>query len=61
MRVTVYRAQVGWRWKGIADTGEIVSDSAEAYEDKFDAVEAAKQFGRRSGEDKVELEVEGEE
>jgi hypothetical protein len=44
MRVTVYRAQDGWRWQGIADTGEIVSDSAEAYEDKFHAIEAAKQI-----------------
>jgi hypothetical protein len=61
MRVTVYRAQDGWRWQGVVDTGEIVSDSAEAHQDKFDAIEAAKQFGARSGEDQVELEVEGEE
>jgi hypothetical protein len=33
----------------------------EAYEDKFHAIEAAKQFGFRSGADEVELEVEDEE
>ena len=48
MRVTVYRAQDGWRWQGIADTGEIVSDSAEAYEDKFHAIAAAKSEKRRA-------------
>jgi hypothetical protein len=57
MRVTVYRAQDGWRWQGIADTGEIVRDSAEAYEDKFHAIDAAKQFRVISGEQPLLFDV----
>jgi uncharacterized protein YegP (UPF0339 family) len=35
MKVMVYRAEDGWRWRAIADNGEIVSESGEAYENKF--------------------------
>jgi uncharacterized protein YegP (UPF0339 family) len=34
MKVTVYRAQDGWRWRARAANGEIVSESGEAYENK---------------------------
>jgi hypothetical protein len=61
MRVTVYRVEDGWRWRGIADTDEIVSESAEAYENKAYAMEAAKRFASRAAEDEVEFEIEGEE
>ena len=61
MRVTIYRAEDGWRWRGIADTDEIVSESAQAYENKAYAMEAAKQFVSRAAEDEVEFEIAGEE
>jgi hypothetical protein len=39
----------------------IVSESAEAYENKAYAIEAAKQFASQAAEDEVEFEIEGEE
>jgi uncharacterized protein YegP (UPF0339 family) len=34
MKITVYRAADGWRWRAQAANGEIVSESGEAYEHK---------------------------
>jgi uncharacterized protein YegP (UPF0339 family) len=34
MKITIYRAQDGWRWRARAVNGEIVSESGEAYENK---------------------------
>jgi uncharacterized protein YegP (UPF0339 family) len=47
MKITVYRAADGWRWRAQADNGEIVSESGEAYENKAYAIEAAERFGPR--------------
>jgi uncharacterized protein YegP (UPF0339 family) len=41
MKVTVWHAKDGWRWKAQSENGEIVSESGEAYENKGYAVEAA--------------------
>jgi uncharacterized protein YegP (UPF0339 family) len=45
MKVVVYFAKDGWRWRAQAGNGEIVSESGEAYEDKSYAIQAAKKFG----------------
>jgi hypothetical protein len=34
MKITVYQAEDGWRWRARASNGEIVSESGEAYENK---------------------------
>jgi hypothetical protein len=34
MKITVYRAEDGWRWRARAANGEIVSESGEAYENR---------------------------
>jgi hypothetical protein len=47
MKITVYRAEDGWRRHARSGNGEIVSESGEAYEDKSYAIEAAKTFGPR--------------
>jgi hypothetical protein len=54
MKITAYRAQDGWRWQAQTASGEIVSESGEAYEDKVYALEAA----RRCGPADAEIEVE---
>jgi uncharacterized protein YegP (UPF0339 family) len=35
MKITVYRAADGWRWRAQAANGEIVGESSKAYENKF--------------------------
>jgi uncharacterized protein YegP (UPF0339 family) len=45
MKVVIYFAKDGWRWRAQAGNGEIVSESGEAYEDKSYAIQAAKKFG----------------
>jgi uncharacterized protein YegP (UPF0339 family) len=45
MRVVIYFAKDGWRWRAQARNGEIVSESGEAYEDKSYAIQSAKEFG----------------
>jgi uncharacterized protein YegP (UPF0339 family) len=47
MKITVYRAQDGWRWRARASNDEIFSESGEADENKSYAMEAAKKFGPR--------------
>ena len=54
MKITVYRAIDGWRWRAEAATGEIVSESGEAYENKSYALEAARRFGPADAEVDVE-------
>jgi uncharacterized protein YegP (UPF0339 family) len=63
MKITVYRAADGWRWRAQADNGEIVSESGEAYENKSYAIEAAERFDPRDAqmEFEFESEFEGEE
>jgi uncharacterized protein YegP (UPF0339 family) len=34
MKITVYQAANGWRWRAKASNGEIVNESGEAYENK---------------------------
>jgi uncharacterized protein YegP (UPF0339 family) len=58
MKITVYRAADGWRWRARADNGEIVSESAEAYKNKSYAIEAAERFGPREAETEFEFESE---
>jgi uncharacterized protein YegP (UPF0339 family) len=58
MKITVYRAQDGWRWRARAVNGEIVSESGEAYENKSYAIEAAERFGPREAEMEFEFESE---
>jgi uncharacterized protein YegP (UPF0339 family) len=54
MKITVYRAIDGWRWRTEAANGEIVSESGEAYENKSYAMEAARRFGPADAEIEVE-------
>jgi uncharacterized protein YegP (UPF0339 family) len=61
MKITVYRAVDGWRWRAQADNGELVSESGEAYENKSYAIEAAERFGPRDAQMEFESEFEGEE
>jgi uncharacterized protein YegP (UPF0339 family) len=55
MKITVYRAEDGWRWRARAANGEIVSESGEAYENKAYVVEAARRFGPGDAEMGVEF------
>lgn len=41
MRVTVYRAKDGWRWKLVASNGELTAESGEGYVNKAHAVRMA--------------------
>jgi uncharacterized protein YegP (UPF0339 family) len=54
MKMVVYRAQDGWRWRAEAANGEIVRESGEAYENKSYAMEAARRFGPADAEIEVE-------
>jgi uncharacterized protein YegP (UPF0339 family) len=54
MKITVYLAADGWRWRAQAANGEIVSESSEAYEHKSYAMEAARRFGPADAEIEVE-------
>jgi uncharacterized protein YegP (UPF0339 family) len=54
MKITVYQAEDGWRWRARASNGEIVSESGEAYENKSYALEAARRFGPAHAEIEVE-------
>jgi uncharacterized protein YegP (UPF0339 family) len=45
MKIRVYRAIDGWRWRAEAANGEVVSESGEAYENKSWAIQSAKKFG----------------
>jgi len=56
MKITVYKAEDGYRWRARAANGEIVSESGEAYQHKSYVLEAASRFGPAG----AELEVEGE-
>jgi uncharacterized protein YegP (UPF0339 family) len=56
MKITVYKAEDGYRWRARAANGEIVSESGEAYQHKSYVREAARRFGSAG----AELEVEGE-
>jgi uncharacterized protein YegP (UPF0339 family) len=60
MKITVYRAQDGWRWRARASNDEIVSESGEAYENKSYAIEAARRFGPADAEPEFEEELESE-
>lgn len=44
MKLTVYRATDGWRWRLRAANGRIVADSAEAYRRRRDAVAIAQRI-----------------
>jgi uncharacterized protein YegP (UPF0339 family) len=54
MKITVYRAEDGWRWRARAVNNEIVSESGEAYENRSYVVEAAERFGPAGAEIDVE-------
>ncbi len=38
MKVEIYKAKDGWRWRAKAANGKIVADSGEAYERRVDCV-----------------------
>jgi uncharacterized protein YegP (UPF0339 family) len=54
MKITVYQAAYGWRWRAKAADREIVSESGEAYENKSYALEAARRFGPGHAEIEVQ-------
>jgi uncharacterized protein YegP (UPF0339 family) len=54
MKITVYKAEDGYRWRAHATNGETVSESGEAYEHKSYALEAARRFGPAGAEIEVE-------
>jgi uncharacterized protein YegP (UPF0339 family) len=54
MKITVYQAEDGWRWRARASNGEIVSESGEAYENKSYALEAVRRFGPADAEIEVD-------
>lgn len=41
MRLDIYRAEDGWRWRIVARNGRIVADSAESYRRRVDCVRMA--------------------
>ena len=54
MKIRIYRAIDGWRWRAEPANGEVVSESGEAYENKSYAQEAARRFGPPDAEIEVE-------
>lgn len=46
MKIEVYKAKDGYRWRAVANNGKIVADSGEAYTRKADAKRARKRFLR---------------
>jgi uncharacterized protein YegP (UPF0339 family) len=60
MKITVYKAEDGYRWRARAANGEIVSESGEAYQHKSYVLEAARRFGPAGAELEVEREFEDE-
>jgi uncharacterized protein YegP (UPF0339 family) len=60
MKITVYKAEDGYRWRARAADGEIVSESGEAYQHKSYVLEAARRFGPAGAEIEVEEELESE-
>lgn len=44
MRVEIYQAKDGWRWRAVASNGRIMADSGEAYTRKRDAYRAFYRF-----------------
>lgn len=53
MRIIVYSAKDGWRWRAVARNGRIVGDGAEAYTRKRSAVRAARAFLRSAANTKI--------
>lgn len=47
MKCEVYQAQDGFRWRMIANNGNIVADSAEAYTRAYDCKSAATKLVQR--------------
>jgi uncharacterized protein YegP (UPF0339 family) len=60
MKITIYKAEDGYRWRARAANGEIVSESGEAYQHKSYVLEAARRFGPAGAEIEVEEELESE-
>lgn len=46
MKVHVYQAVDGWRWRLKANNGRIVADSGEAYASRPNAIRAARRLCR---------------
>jgi uncharacterized protein YegP (UPF0339 family) len=60
MKITVNKAEHGYRWRARAANGEIVSESGEAYQHKSYVLEAARRFGPAGAELEFESEFEEE-
>ena len=60
MKITVNKAEHGYRWRARAANGEIVSESGEAYQLKSYVLEAARRFGPAGAELEFESEFEEE-
>lgn len=58
MKVVIYQADDGWRWRLIARNGLTLGDSGEAYTRKDDAYEAAR---RIQNEEITSIEMEADE
>jgi uncharacterized protein YegP (UPF0339 family) len=59
LKIVVWKAKDGFRWKTIAENGKIVSESGEAYERQTYALEAAERFRPADAEVEIEDETEG--
>jgi len=46
MKIHIYKAKDGWRWRAVARNGKITADSGEAYTRDFDAKRARSAFVR---------------
>jgi hypothetical protein len=50
VKLVVYKAKDGFRWRCVADSGKIVSESGEVFEKRTYALQAAERFGPADAE-----------
>lgn len=54
-RLVVWYAKDGWRWRLWAPNGKLTAESGEAYNRRFDCVEAAKALSDRAANARLEV------
>lgn len=54
-RLVVWYAKDGWRWRLWAPNGKLTAESGEAYNRRFDCVEAAKALSDRAAVARLEV------
>lgn len=54
-RLVVWYAKDGWRWRLWAPNGKLTAESGEAYNRRFDCVEAAKALSDRAAAARLEV------